>query len=288
MGLFMMAATAACSQPINTPPSPTGTAFISQTENVQTPSSNLKWITSESSTSPDSSWVAETAYILGEATTQTRIVVTNTVGAPVWRIEKQWELDPGVIVGTRVLRWSRNGLYLYFTTLAHVGGCATLTNGSDLQRLELATGEVKEIAPLLGYPIGTWLALSPDDTILAYPKNSESNTIILRDLATGLQRSIDLDLSTDPNYRLGYLEWTPDGSFLALTVAIDPCIPTGEPWTATSVVLIDVASLHSKFVVKQDSRLLVTEGWADNTHLLLKDQAGKNWIYNLEDDRLTP
>ncbi len=254
-----------------------------------TPSTNvnLEWIVEERTSSPDNSWFAQASYAWSGYESYTELLAVKSDGSISWRINKLWRLDAEVSVIPKILLWSKDGQSLYYTNWAFTGGCTSFVNAGDLHRLNLHSGQDTELAPLLGYPLGTWLSISPDEKTLAYLENIRSNKLIIKELGTGTEKSILLDNKwLGENYRIGHIIWAPDNNTIALSVAANTCDPTGKPWTYTSVAIVDIKLASVHFIFDNDPRLLITEKWADNNVLFLINPHGELWKYTLEDQQL--
>jgi hypothetical protein len=171
--------------------------------------------------------------------------------------------------------WSQSEGYLYFTHHVRGDGCSPPMNGSDLYRLDLRNGEVVELVPR----IGRWLALSPDESTLAYLSFERERGLVIRDLASGSERSTQLFIE-EPDAAEGivftsHLLWSPDGQTLVLTADIDTC--QHPDLLSTSIVRIDVDTLAQTTLVQEDKRWLTTVGWSDLGRVLVKDKNGQYW-----------
>ncbi len=179
------------------------------------------------------------------------------------------------------LRWSGNGRYLYFTNRPIVDGCGLFVNGSDLWRLDLTDGTYVQ---LVSY-VGTSIALSPDEQTLAYASFGAGGPrqVILRNIATGAERHIDLDY--DLPAAAGNLVWSPDGARLLATVAYNPCQP--PDWTH-SIFLVDVAAETAVPLINHDAHRFTTMGWMDTAVARLIDTDSASWLLDVNTGDLTP
>jgi hypothetical protein len=151
-------------------------------------------------------------------------------------------------------------------------------NGSDLHRLNLSDGSVTELVP----SYGTWLSLSPGETTLAYI-GYRGRGLVLRDLATGAESETKLNPGQD--YAAGHIVWSPDGTAVALTLAIRPC---SSDWAeSVSVVRVEVATLQQTMLIRQDERLFVTVDWPAHDRVLLRDDGENLWWMDAETGRVT-
>lgn len=172
--------------------------------------------------------------------------------------------------------WSQNDDYLYFTHHKRGDGCSPPMNGSDLYRLDLRNGEVVELVPRLG----RWLALSPDESALAYLSwYDREERLVIRNLAAGDERSTRLFVEEQYAPEIivftSHLLWSPDGQALVLTAEIDTC--QHPDLLSTSIVRVDVKTLAQTTLVYEDKRWLTTVAWPDPNRVLLKDKNGQYW-----------
>lgn len=176
------------------------------------------------------------------------------------------------------LYWSHDGRYLYITNKPVPDGCAVFVNGSDLRRVDLSDGSVREMMPA----VGLWLSLSPDETTLAYIGYGDRG-LVIRDLATGTERETKLDPGKD--YQAGHIIWSPDGTTIMLALAIRPC---STEWAdSTSIVRVDIATLEQVTLLQEDKRLLVPVEWATIDKVLLKDKEGSDWLMDAVTGQVT-
>jgi hypothetical protein len=131
-----------------------------------------------------------------------------------------------------VLQWSQDGQALYYTNIPVPDGCALFVNGSDLWRVDLPTGQVTPLAPVLSVSI----ALSPGAETLAYIDGRDAPELVLRDLATGAERRVRVAAA---GQQAGDIRWSPDGTMLEIKVANEPCSNA----TTFSTVRVDSRSL---------------------------------------------
>jgi hypothetical protein len=232
------------------------------------------------STSPDGAWVARglAAFPEGGAGHRyyTQLTVARSDGSQEWTVIDAWsELALGYTI-PQPLRWSSDERYFYYTDQPVPDGCAPFVNGSALQRVDLSDGDVTEVVPSLGL----WLALSPDETTLAYVGYGDRG-LVLRDLASGRERQTPIEATEDAgDAHLGHVVWSPDGEVLMLTVAIDACGPHEDRRHA--IVRVDAGTLSQTTVVPESDRLFITEAWPETDRVLLWDRDGETWWLNPE------
>jgi WD40-like Beta Propeller Repeat len=275
-------------------PVPTVTPLPSTTPvptSVQTPTpaatatSTAEPVERWSSTSPDGKWIAqgmmEGPFLAGdEEKYHYQLKVVSADRSIEWTAvdeRARWGLG---YTSPRPLHWSKDEAlgttalsttrYLYFTNEPVPDGCAVFVNGSDLQRMDLITGQVQEILPRKAW----WLSLSPDERQLAYVYwNGEALEIVLRTLTTGAERRAKLKGASGDS-QAGNIVWSPDGNAFMLTVATHPC--NLESWTH-SIVRVDCAALSQKVLILEDKRLFITVEWPKAEQVLLKDKEGNSW-----------
>jgi len=239
----------------------------------------------QSFTSPDKKWIAQ--VIIGIPVTSdttmssnyyTQLKLSETDGPTEWVIVDEWsEWGLGYTV-PQPLHWSHNGQYLYITNKPVPDGCAVFVNGSDLRRVDLRSGDVKEILP----SVGLWLSLSPDETKIAYIGYGKRG-LVIRDLVTGTEQEVQLDPGKD--YQAGHIIWSPDSNTIVLALAIQPC-STG--WAdSTSIIRVDAATLESATVLREDKRLFIPVEWTAADQVLLKDKEGNSWLMNATTGQIT-
>lgn len=227
------------------------------------------------SSSPDGVWTAQTtaAFPIADGTYvgedyYTQLAVARGDHTLEWTVVDEWSRWALGYTTPQPLDWSTDGRYLYFTNRPQPDGCALFTNGSDLQRLDLSEGTVTEIVP----SVGLVLSLSPDEQTLAYVGYSDRG-LVLRDLATAKERSVNMDDSIQGSR--GSLVWSPDGMALMLTVAFPQCAP--EDQRMHSIVRVDVATLSATTLIAQDTRLLTSTEWPDAGRVVVTDGNGNQW-----------
>jgi len=236
-----------------------------------------------SSTSLDGAWTADGLAAFpkeGEEHYYTQLKIARADGTLTWVVVDVWSPLALGYTTPQPLYWSQDGRYLYFTNRPVPDGCALFVNGSDLQRVDLTDGSVTEIVPHVGF----WLSLSPDETTLAYIGYGDRG-LVLRDLATGQERATQVNAEAEDS-QMGHIVWSPDGTALMLTVAINPCSPAEQ--RANSIVRVEVETSSQTRLICQDSRLFTTAAWPTPERALLKDKDGNDWWMNTATDDVTP
>lgn len=244
-----------------------------------TPDPSVLDVTITPSTSPDGAWTAVTTVAIpkpdsGQEQYYQHLQVEGSDGSTRWTAVDQWSPYGLGYTTPRPFHWSSDGRYLYFTDEPVPDGCALFVNGSDLNRLDLTTGEVTTLVP----QAGPWISLSPDEHTLAYVAGGDRG-LVLRDLATGQEQAIPLQVGSG-DWQAGDVIWSPDGSSLALTVAHGPC--RGGWAQSTSILRVDLARLEATPLLQEDNRLLLTAAWPDAATIVVQNQNGQRLELNAE------
>jgi heat shock protein HslJ len=214
--------------------------------------------------SPDGEWTATAVVATPNESNMGRyyrgLKVAQTRGPAVWQPLDSWEPFGFGYLSPRVVKWSNDGRYLYFTGVALADGCPPPTNGSDLQRLDLADGSVTEIIP----DRARWLALSPDDRWLAY-LTYQPIELVLHDMAAGEERRVAI-ASSPADTEAAPLVWSPDSGALVFTLAPWGCPPGGP---RQRVVRLDLDSLAQTVLFEDDRVGYVATKWPEPHKLIL-------------------
>ena len=228
------------------------------------------------SVSPDGEWIAQAMAALpivhGTYVSEnyyTQLKVTSIDKTVEWTVVDEWSPWGLGYTTPQPFHWSKDGQYLYFTNRPVPDGCPGFVNGSDLGRVDLSDGSVTEIVPA----VGLWLALSPDESRLAYVGYG-GRGLIVRDLTTGEEHEIGLDRGAE-GADLGHIVWAPDGTELMLTARFNSCGPPEE--RIHSIIRVDPSSGPYTTPVDSDRRLFVTEAWHAPGHVLLTDKDERHW-----------
>lgn len=214
---------------------------------------------------PDGEWIATAVVATPNAPNIGRyyrgLKVAQTRGQTVWQPLDAWERFGFGYLSPRVVKWSNDGRYLYFTNLPQPDGCAPAINGGDLQRLDLSDGSVTEIMPARA----RWLTLSPDDKWLAY-LTYQPIRLVLHDLATGAERRLAI-VSDPANAEAAPLVWSPDSRALVFTLAPWGCAPEAPQ---QRVVRLDLDSLAQTVLFEDDHSGYVATKWPEPHKLVLE------------------
>ncbi|MEZ4731103.1 MAG: DPP IV N-terminal domain-containing protein [Caldilineaceae bacterium] len=227
-----------------------------------------------SSASPDGAWVVEglTAFPKGNDNIYYfEMRVKKADGSVEWMAVAEWSRFGLGYTTPQPLQWSSDGRYLYFTNAPVPDGCGLFVNASDLQRLDLADGTVREVLPFGT----TWtLAIAPDAEKAVY---SQQGKLYLLDLATANYASLTV-AGLEADAQFGNFVWSPDSQRVAFTIAYHACM---EPEWSHSLLLLDIHTLTITTVLEKDPRRLTIREWVDGDHLALSDYDGNRWLLDL-------
>jgi hypothetical protein len=273
-------------QPTNTetavPLTPLATTEISNSQLNLSQMSVNEW----ASTSPNGRWVAVGLVAFPKANTggqqaYVRFMIFSVDGKTHWTIIDKWqEMGLGFPM-PEPLSWSQDHKHFYFSHRLIPDGCSAFPFLTDLQRVNLADGTVTELLPQSAVA----LALAPAESQVAYIGYGERG-LVLRDLVTGEERETKIDPGKD--FNVGNILWSPEGNALALTLAINPC--TGvygvskTVWAeSTTILWVDAKTLQQKVLLKEDSRLFITQEWNDPGKITITDGAENSlWSLNVD------
>lgn len=236
------------------------------------------------STSPDGQWIAEGSmegpFLEGDQEKyHARLTVRSRDGQAIWPvIDQVANYGLGYTIPTP-LHWSADGRTLYVTNQPVPDGCALFVNGTDLLRVDLTTGTVTELVP----PVGSSLALSPDETQLAYIGWGVETELVVQPLHVG--DATHVPLATGPDtVQAGNITWSPGGTSVLVTLAFNPC--QEESWSQ-SIVRIDLAPVRQNILVDRDARRLDTVSWTEPSRAWLRDAAGNDWWLDVTTGEVT-
>ena len=223
--------------------------------------------------SPNQTWTATGMVATppnGGEQYYTELHVTNAAGTLVWTPIADWRNFGLGYTTPRIVHWSADGRYLYFTNAPHPDGCALFTNASDLQQLDLGAGTVTEILPPDRISV---LAAAPDGT-MAYI--TQTMLGLLDPLSKTIKETTyDFAAAT---VQVGDLTWSSNGQQLAYVVATDPCLP---PTWRHAIYTVDRQGGNLRLVLPADERRLRIVDWIDESHLLLMDLDAKQSVLDL-------
>jgi len=185
------------------------------------------------------------------------IEISDKNGKLLWQIPYQGEKlqgDPGTSLA--IYGWANDSsaLYFYYYRYPDGGDFAFWWDGSDLQRIDIKTGEIRHLLPGEG---SMAFAISPDGTQIAYTRAQDTPGILfLRNLAN----NHDTRISVQPEQeytRVGDIHWSPSGKALLFHTEAEP----KTNWIQVQVIYLDAVTLQQKVVKYYDLESMWFEGW---------------------------
>ncbi len=228
--------------------------------------------------SPDGTWIVEGLTALPTQSGEqyyTEMRIRQVDGELSWMPVASWQSFGLGYTTPRIVHWSTDGRYLYYTNAPHPDGCGLFVNASDLQRLDLTAGTVQKILP----QNSTWVLEAAPDGTIAY---IDGTTLVLFDPKADIRQEIILDFA-QANVQLGNLVWSPDSQQVAFTVAIEPCI---LPQWRHAIYTVDRQGEGLRMVLPPDERRFHSIAWLDNGHLLLIDFDSQQWELDIASGQL--
>ncbi|HZU86774.1 MAG TPA: hypothetical protein VFF78_04795 [Anaerolineaceae bacterium] len=226
----------------------------------------------EAALTSDRGWAAVVLWSR-QSKTYVMVVFDQNWGGARWQV-LGWK-DPGLSFAPQPLVWSKDGRALFYTHLLKYGdGCmgSWAWNGGDLYRLDLNTGETMQIAS----PSGYWLALSPDETRLAYL----GDKLGIYTLLDGSTREAELKIEEEyfarsiPIYLLDMV-WSPDGKSLIIGVVINVCEDDDSMYY--SIVRVDADTFEERILLNEHEGWLQPVEWPQAGRFIARDEEGRLW-----------
>jgi len=268
----------------SSPPPVKTTAAPATATILPTPNPLTSTVTQWSSPSPDGQFVARGIFSTPLDGSSNGATFANvSVGVPngrlYWTLVNDWLL-PGLGAFTpQPVQWSKDSKVFYYTNLQSFDGCKVLrSNGSDLWSVDMDSGKITQLLPMQA----SYIALSPDETRLAYIEQGSLN-LVFRNLKNG---ETEQTVSIDPNipFDAGNLFWSPEGNLLVVTLANIPCPSYAidkPPYTdTTSILLVNTQTYNVLKVIVRDAERKLATGWWDNHTVELTDPNGK--VFHLD------
>ena len=234
----------------------------------------------DESVSPDGLWNAMIIRTIQGENYNIKFTVLNNFGDQTWVIENLDFKEPEPLVGYHypyIFKWSDNGKYLYYSHLTTGGdGCyvPSRPGGFDLRRVDLLSGEDVVIQE----EGGTWLALSPDESKLAYVQGWDGNVTLLN-IENQIEQIIPLPPITDV-YGLvdttDYIFWSPDGNSFVYAFLWGDC---GD-YFFSYIMHFDINTQKQTVLINHDEHGYIPVEWKEQDKILLLDNADNNWWLN--------
>jgi hypothetical protein len=173
-----------------------------------------------------------------------------------------------------ILQWSGDSDYLYFcyVLLPDGGSMQVWWTGSDLQSLNIASGE---ITPQLSTHDFAAFEVSPNGLELAYAQNIDSPTVIyIRDLVAGKDRSVQI-LNGGIEYdAVGDLHWSPDGNGIVFQ--------TQDANYNIQTIYLDVRTMRQKLIKEYTVYGYNFQGWTEQGKLEFKVVQENSYIEQID------
>ena len=199
------------------------------------------------------------------------MVVARTDSSKTFTVIDRWSNFGLGYTIPQPFRWSQDEHYFYFKNLPVPDGCSVLLNASDLQRVDLRTGQIKEVMQ----PVHTWILLAPNDKTVAAVNHG---VLLLGDIAEPDTRRTDFALTSNTE-SIGAIQWSTDSKQFVLAQLFDVCTQT--PFgSKSSIVWVDATSGQARVLIKEDARRFVAERWRSLHEVLLRDKDFQRWILN--------
>lgn len=232
------------------------------------------------SVSPDARWTAITSREFVEGQERSIFKVSNDGGRIEWEVENEIFIEepPAGFWFPVPFYWSKDGKYLYYAHRASGDGCfgGNKHLGKDLARIDLTTGEVRQISPG-----GTYITISPDEKFLAtFSYGREGITI--QNLLNN--ESITLNLvvkQEDVGFEIDqrYITWSPDSNSLVFVIMAGVCDGAVESYF-NWIVRVDMASFSQRLLTEKDEQRFVPISWLEKDKILVRDKDGILWWMN--------
>lgn len=235
------------------------------------------------SESPVDTWTAvtERGYFDGNFNEEMRLRVTHTQNGTEW-IADSFELTDFTdhFNSPRTVHWSKDGRYLYFTHDSYYDACARPQISTDMQQLNLATGEVIEV-----FGSGYWYSFSPDEQKLAYL--SSGHGLVIWNIESGERTITAVDIESGPEHvYLTDLAWSEDSQSLIMIAHLSPC--ESQDMIRDGIVTVDANTLAQWTQILDTLEIGGIEAWPqwNMVLLILFGEPAQGWL-NLETGELT-
>lgn len=175
--------------------------------------------------SPDGVWTATQGLIApyerdGQEWFQASLVVRNTTDGREWVVVDE-ERGYGLGFEAPILyQWSADQSALYYSSSIVGDGCGLFAYNKGLYAVDLATGKQTKVAPART----RFLALSSDESRVAYEDETTPTEVVVRVLATSAEQRFTLPALAVAQ-QVGEFTWTPDNQYLLFIVATNACDP---------------------------------------------------------------
>ncbi len=238
--------------------------------------------------SPDYQWFAATIVTAPFTTTtyHTSFEVGTTDGTIRWKVIDEFRQRVNDFINPEFLQWSRDGRWGYFENRSNLAydSCRENVSAADLHKVDLQTGEVKDLAP----PLGRRLWLSADEAVVVYEGQTDHQPVF-RNLTTGQEHTIKLALGVDD--RINSVIGSPDATAFIITVSMHICssdMNWRNKYPTSSVIRVDAKTMTTTTLIHEDPRYFVIDKWSNVDAVLMHDQNWDRWEMNPQTGQIVP
>lgn len=261
---------------------PTLTPTIIPTETI-TPTNTPEISTDvlDKSTSPDGTWTATITRTKQDKNYHLLFTVSSSSKNQTWVVEDLKFYEPAnPLNGYKypyIFKWSDDGDSLFYSHLSTGGdGCYILSapGGFDLRKVDLSNGMIVIIQD----GGGTWMALSPDESKLAYISGWDGNVTVL-DIKTKTEQTFLLpSIPKEDGFEktTEYAIWSPDGRNIIYAYLWGSC---GE-YLYSYIILVHLQNQQQTILLNRDEHGFIPIKWNIQDKILLKDNENNNWWLN--------
>lgn len=172
------------------------------------------------------------------------------------------------------VHWSNDGAYLYYTNILYAVGGGVFGGGSDLVRIDLATGTEEIIFPNLNCMCSA--SVSPDGYYAA--RVAPGMLLVIKDLLTGTEQTLSLPTEYDS---AGGILWSDDAGTLILNMAIGYM-----ELERMTVIRVNRATLAMDTLLTSTVELYEARHWSSPDALWLNDKNQALYLLHLDDGSL--
>ena len=280
----------------------TATATATDTAQAPTPSPTSALAaacnTAPATVSPDGKWV----FCDAKSSSSFSTPYALSASGQRWNISfKQFDSAGPVYDDNKVLVWTPDDRYVYLLLYGQATSAGRFFYaGSDIWRLDLSSGAIKDLVPIQGMPFESHfydLSVSPDGKRLAYVDQWQTPLMLtLLDLPAETRTEIklaDTKVGNDHPVSAGELDWTPDGKKLVYKQITDDQ-PLNQCEYVYSILIMDLGSQSTQTVIGDQSIGLCNGEPAEYHVLHVDNQAitlehnGDLWSYDIAANKLEP
>ncbi len=238
--------------------------------------------------SPDYQWFAGPVVTAPYTSTlvHIRFEVGTTDGTIRWHVIDEFRSQDSGLKYPVFFQWSHDGHWVYYENQsgATPNVCRDNVSAVDLHKVDLQTGEVKDLAP----PLGRRLWLSADEAVVVYEGQTD-HELVFRNLATGQEHTIQLAMGVDD--RINSVIGSPDGTAYIVTLSMHICSPDtnwNNKYPTSSVIRVDAKTMKATTLISEDPRYFVINEWSNADAVLMQDQNWNRWELNPQTGQIKP